>query len=168
MTAFLPMFIQSSGTAGVQTFAAHAFAMTDFAGTTAALAAFDQYRIDQLETWLTAENPNQAGNFPILTSCIDLDDANVPTVVGGLEDHIGAIVSDGPGGHYHKWKPHIAVATFSGAFTSYANMPSQFIDSASPGVQHFGLKAGVYSNGVSIPYGLVFRALVTLRAPLIS
>lgn len=36
--------------------------------------------------------------------------------------------------------PHMAVAAYSGAFTSYANKYPQWIDSNSPGVQHYGFK----------------------------
>jgi hypothetical protein len=169
MMGFVPNFLTSSTTSGVQAGASHAFTLADFSGQASLVAVFDQYRIEQIETWLTATSPNAVASFPLLTTAVDLDDANAPTVVNSVEDHLGAITSDGPGGHYHRWKPHIAVAAYSGSFTSYTNIPSQFIDSSSPSVQHYGFKAACYSTGaISITYDLVFRAVVTLRAPVIN
>jgi hypothetical protein len=169
LIGFAPAWLTSSTTTGVQSGAAQAFTFGLFSGSASLASTFDQYRIDQLETWITATTPNSLASFPILTTAVDLDDANVPASSNAVEDHIGAVTSDGPGGHYHKWKPHVAVAAYSGAFTSYANLPSQFIDSASPNVSHFGLKAVCYSTGaVAINYDLIFRAVITVRAPVIN
>jgi len=60
----------------------------------------------------------------------------------------------------------MAVAAFSGAFTSYSNVPAGWIDSASPGVQHYGLK--LYFE--STPFGVIsyeysVRAKVSFRGP---
>jgi hypothetical protein len=162
-------FLMSSATAGAFTAASQTFVLSTFSGAANLLAVFDQYRIDQIECWLECPSVNQQVIFPEVYSCVDLDDANVAVNAGQIQDHLGSLVACGPAGHYHKWRPHIAVATFSGAFTSYGNEPAGWVDSASPSVQHFGLKTGMISNGASVvSYSLVARAVVSFRAPSIA
>jgi len=75
-----------------------------------------------------------------LYSVIDYDDANALTTVAGALAYTNVIVTPMTNGHYRKWRPHIAVGAYSGAFTSFKNEVSNWIDVASPGVQHYGLK----------------------------
>jgi hypothetical protein len=168
LTVVTPAVIVSSGTTGVTTVASRAFAVSDFSGAVALLGVFDQYRIDQIECWLENQNPNANANTPELYSAVDLDDANAPAGLQAIQDHQGAIVSGGYAGHYHKWAPHVAVAVYSGAFTSFSNSPSAWIDSASPNVQHYGLKMAVVSTGASQQFNLVARAVISFRAPAIN
>lgn len=59
----------------------------------------------------------------------------------------------------------MAVAVYSGAFTSFANAPSSWIDSGSPNVQHYGLKAAVTATAAVQTYNLQVRARVSFRQP---
>jgi hypothetical protein len=162
-------YLTSLTTQGASAYSTAAFTISQFLGATSLLSVFDQYRIEQLECWVEANAPNSTASLPELTSCVDLDDANVPTSLGSIQDHMGAIVSCLPSGHYHKWKPHIAIAAYSGTFTSYSNAASQWIDSASPNVQHFGLKLALTSSSTTaMSVNLVTRAVVTFRAPTIA
>jgi hypothetical protein len=160
--------VNSSATYGLPTFAAVATTLSQFAGATSLLAVFDQYRIDQIEHWVEYTNPSAVINFPTLISAVDLDDANVPSAVGQVQDHQGSVVGVAPAGHYHRFKPHMATAAFSGAFTSYSNTVAGWVDSASPNVQHYGLKLATISNGSASSANLTTRIVVSFRAPAIN
>jgi hypothetical protein len=168
MSVATPGFIASSATTGLYTYASFQAAISAYAGASSLLAVFDQYRIEQVECWIEISAPNNTGSLPELYSCVDLDDANGPTSVGQVQDHLGAIVSGGLAGHYHKWRPHVAVAVYSGAFTSFSNAESCWIDSASPNVQHYGLKAATLSTGALFSFNIVSRVVVSFRAPAIN
>jgi hypothetical protein len=139
-----------------------------FSGASACLSVFDQYRIDQLEFWLDPIAAMGSTVFGSIVSAIDLDDAASVTGASQVQDHPGALEAIGGAGHYHKWKPHMAVAVYSGAFTSFANEPAGWIDSASPAVQHYGVKAFSIGFNAAIAYNYTLRAVVSFRAPVIS
>jgi len=131
------------------------------------LAVFDQYRIDLVEVWLSPVEGADT-RFPgTFATCLDYDDANVPTTSAQVMHHPSALVSAGNACHYHRFVPHMAVAAYSGAFTSYANVPAGFIDSASPNVQHFGIKGmcSAATSSASVSYAMYSRLTVTFRAP---
>jgi hypothetical protein len=161
--------ITSSGTAGVSTVAALNFTLSQFGAAAALAAVFDQYRFEQIETWVECNIPNNvASAVPNLCTAVDLDDSNLPGTFTQVSDKQGALTGNAPAGHYHKWRPHMAVATFSGAFTSYANVPATWIDSASNNVQHYGLKLAALSGGGAYPFNVTVRAVISFRAPAIN
>lgn len=162
-------FFTVSTTPTISVYASRAFTVSDFSGASNLLSVFDQYKIDQIECWVEMVTPNVTSGMAFVSTVVDIDDANVPTSAGQVVDKIGAISGTTNGGRYHKWKPHVAEALYSGTFTSYGNMPSQWIDSASPSVQHYGIKAVAISNAASAHvYSLVFRAVISFRAPVIN
>jgi hypothetical protein len=114
---------------------AYAFTLSQLPNYTVFTACFDRYRILCVQVQF---NP-AATVTSDLSTAIDYDDANSPTAEIQQRD-TGMVV---PCGNYFErtFRPRIAVAAYSGAFTSYANMPSNlWIDCASPQVQYFGLK----------------------------
>jgi len=130
------------------------------------LALFDQYKIEQLEAWIDPLVAQGTTVFNAYTSAVDLDDANVPTTFSSVDDKQGSLTTVGGCGHYHRWAPHIAIASYSGTFTSYANAPASWIDSASPAVQHYGLKTVSAPNPAgAIPYWVTIRATCSFRSP---
>lgn len=149
----------------VPTFSSSYFVLSSFPSAANYTNLFDQYRFELVEVWVEPRTPQGTTTFSTFTTAVDLDDANTPTSVGDVAAKQGAIIGDGGAGRYHRWQPHMAVATFSGAFTSYANEPASWIDSASPNVQHFGFKAAFSSTPSAISYNLDVRATVTFRAP---
>jgi hypothetical protein len=134
-------------------------------GYAAYLALFDQYRIDEVEVWIEPTNVTNVPGFSRLASCVDYDDANVPTSMGQVEDHQDSQLTIGGCGHYYRFKPHIAQAAYAGAFTSFANRPSTWIDSASTGVQHYGVKIAAANTATAVAYSLIFKVLVSFRQP---
>lgn len=123
---------------------------------------FDQYRIDVVEAWIDNNFPRTTGGTTLITSAVDTDDSNVPTTFTSVDDRQGSLLSNGVVGHYHKWVPHMAVACYSGAFTSFASQCAEWIDVASPGVQHYGIKFGIAAGQTNV-YSLSIRALVSFR-----
>ena len=142
------------------------FALSAFVSSAAYLSVFDQYKFDHLETWLEPQGSisQPISNWGTLTSCIDLDDGSTPSFAD-VEDHQTSLSTSGQDSHYHAWKPHMAVAVYSGAFTSFANEPADWIDSGSPNVQHYGQKCAVSIQSASTKYNLYIRARVSFRQP---
>jgi len=161
-------FLTATALAGTYAYNSRSFVLSDFSGASSLETVFDQYRFDQIECWLDTTTPNNGNPMSTLYSTVDLDDAAVATTPGLIQDHPGAIVSVLPGGHYHKWRPHMAIAAYSGAFTSYSNAPPLWIDVASPNVQHYGLKTAILSTGTAYVMDLTVRAVISFRAPVIN
>jgi len=157
-------FLTSSTT--VPTFATYVAHLSDFAQYTEYIACFDQYKIDMLEIWLEpqASQSTTSTNTGMISTCIDLDDGNTPTSFAIVEAHQGSITTNGQAGHYHRWKPHVAVAVYSGAFTSFSNEPSCWIDSASPNVQHYALKAACLPTAAITVFSINVRAQLSFRS----
>jgi hypothetical protein len=107
-------------------------------------AVFDQYKIERIEVWLIPRISNVQTSVLINTglfhSVIDFDDSAVLSSVGQALDYSNCVVSSGTDGHYRTWVPHAAMAAYGGAFTSFANVESPWIDAVSTAVQHYGLK----------------------------
>jgi hypothetical protein len=146
-------FIQSSGqgtvlssSSTVATFGAKSWTAADIFQFGSFNQVFDQYKIDLIEVWLepsgSALVPGYNGNVKIF-SVIDYDDANVPTSVAQLQQYENCTSARCTDGHYHPFKPHIAVAVYNGAFTGFLNKPCDWIDVASSSVQHYGFKYGI-------------------------
>ncbi len=123
-------------------------------------SVFDQYRIVVVEAWIIPRNDTVIGNTAntgLYASVVDLDDANNLASFEEAEDYTNAVVTAGTVGHYRKWAPHCAVAAYSGAFTSYANVASPWIDAASLNVQHYGLKSAWLATDSVYTRDLVIR-----------
>jgi len=146
------------------TFAARAFQASDVS-TAGFLTLFDQYRIDQIEVWIEPRAAQGSTVFSNISTRVDLDDVSTPTVIENVEHGPGALTTAGGNGHYHKWVPHMAMAAYSGVFTSFTNREPQWIDSASSGVQHFGIKMGAFATAAVVNYDMSVRFTMSFRAP---
>jgi hypothetical protein len=139
--------------------------LSDFANNGEYTSLFDQYRILQAEVWVTPGFIESATYTSDIASCVDLDDANAASfsVVASKQ---GSMITGGCAGIYHRWQPHVAMAAYSpSSFASYANVPSPWIDSASPAVSHFGFKVATNVAAPAVQYNLTVRAVVEFRAP---
>jgi len=152
----------SSGTGNVSEITyyscAHFFSLSSVYNSGTFTQLFDRYkilgvkvRIVPYSTQTPMDNYNvstQQASSWMIHSVIDYDDA---TPVSSSATGVQAI-SDRPSyrwnnmldprrlGHKRYLRPRIAVAAYSGTFTSYTNMKSPWIDQQSPAVQHYGLK----------------------------
>lgn len=127
---------------------------------------FDQYRIKSVEMWLipqfsAASSVNLASG--LLATVIDLDDASSLTF-NQCGDYTSCITTAADQGHYRRFIPHCANSLYSGAFTAFGNVPAPWIDTASPSVIHYGMKAVVSVMVSSASYDLRVRHHLELRS----
>lgn len=141
-----------TGNASVPTFLGQSFNASSHVNQWSSFnTIFDQYRIVEIEAWIipgmtgTTTTNNQTQS---LYSVTDYDDAATPSSTDNLLQYTNVVVSPSTNGHYRRWRPHVAVATYSGAFTSFANEVSPWIDVASGSVAHYGLKLGLDAGAV--------------------
>jgi len=156
-------FLSTSTVAVITT--ATSFYTTQFSQFSEYLGLFDQYRFDEIEVWIEpiqSQSVTSTNTGEYATS-VDLDDANQPSNYAAVEGRQNSIVTTGLAGHYHKWVPHMAVAAYSGTFTSFSNADPEWIDSGSPSVQHYGIKMATNPTAAVMVYCLTVRAKVSFR-----
>lgn len=100
---------------------------------------FDQYMISEIEVWLI---PRFMGTDVggLLYSVVDYDTSTAVTTVAAMNSYSNVCFTPANEGHYRRFAPHIALASYSGTFVSFTNVPPQWIDWQSTGVLHFGFK----------------------------
>ncbi len=125
------------------------FALSDLPGYTDFTGLFDQYRILEIMLeFIPVTVPFGASTsstaYPSIHSIIDLDDANLPASVDELRQYGSHQVVPNQKYFRRVFTPRWPIAAYSGAFTSYAqNDVRQWLDVASPGVIHYGVKTAV-------------------------
>lgn len=150
--------------AAVATFSASYFTPSSLGNYSNLSAVFDQYKVEQLELWYTPEvfGSNAVSSF--YTSVIDLDDEAVMTAYTQAGEYGSAVETLIADGQYRKWVPHIAVATYSGAFTSYKNERAGWIDAGSPNVRHYGSKLAAQTAATTIEITGNLRVVMSWRS----
>jgi len=136
-----PITLTSSSVAPV--FSAQNFTFNQFDQVTQLAAVFDQYRFVMIECeFIPGVNDNNvaATNMGLFATVIDYDDATVLSSFNTALDYTNCLVGSGYEAQRRTFIPHTAVAAYAGAFTSFSNVTSPWIDSGSPSVQHYGLK----------------------------
>lgn len=128
-------------------------------------AVFDQYRIDSVEVYISTEASNlNMTNSGRLITVIDFDDATNLTAVAQAEDYATAITSSCQSNQYRHFVPRMAVGAFSGTFVGFANTRPQWIDAASPGVFHYGVKLACTPTSTAINLDLTIRYNLSFRS----
>jgi hypothetical protein len=112
---------------------------------------FDTYRIMQIAVEF---NPlfldtTATTNYPPIATVIDYDDGNA-TAYAQLEEYDSFMITQ-TGQYFQRvLTPRIALAAYSGTFTSYSQPPAgTWIDVASTGVVHYGLKYALPECGAA-------------------
>jgi len=122
---------------------------------------FDQYRIDEIEVWLTPLKNSAAVSIISgqLATVIDYDDATPLASFGLALEYPNAVVTNCAIGHYRRYVPRIANAVYgSAAFGSFGNSNPQWLDIASSTIEHYGVKVVVTpSTGTQQIYDLTVR-----------
>jgi len=115
-------------------------------------------------TFMPTANMNAGtGAFGYFTTVVDYDDATALTLPAQALDYSNALSGEGYQAQRRVFKPHVAIAAYSGAFTSFANEESPWIDNISSGVQHYGVKtawtvtAALQHMDVNVRMWLQFR-----------
>lgn len=123
--------------------------------------AFDKYRILEVQTEFF---PNTIGlsvtSSAIIDTVIDYDDST--TLTSGEQYQYDSCYSVGSGTSFKRtFVPRISLAAFSGSFTSYAEGKiGQWIDCASDGVKHYGLKGLISASTPNFALNMVHRVHV--------
>jgi len=131
-------------------------------------ALFDQYRIVRVETTFmpTITELGSLGTFvnSYLLTAIDYDDANAYSSLNDAIQVATASITPLTKSVTRGFTPRVALAAYSGAFTSYAQAPpGQWIDCASPGVQHYGLKCAIPLTGSLQTWRVLHRYFLEFR-----
>jgi hypothetical protein len=128
---------------------------------------FDQYRIDVIECWVlpqtSSQTDNTTSNHGLLASVIDYDDSTALSSFDAANQYSNCITACGISGHYRIFRPHAALAAYSGAFTSYANWEEMWIDMNSQTVQHYGLKIASTVTGSAYSWNMIVKYHCSLR-----
>lgn len=115
---------------------------------------WDQYRIDCIRWTLIPDNnaiPIQQTSNTSLSQVycvIDYDDSSALASANAAKRYDNVAIVEPGESLCRQFQPHIALAAYSGVFTSFGNVAPMWIDTASPSVQHYGVK-------LFIPPGLV-------------
>jgi hypothetical protein len=163
--------IDISSSSGV--FAAQQFSLANFANYATIAGVFDQYRIREITiefipqmvtSFINAGTvatvvPTSVYNHNVLATCVDTDDSTAPANEAVVLGHESGVLH-GPLIRTYKrtFKPAVSLSVYQGAFTGYANMQDQWIDSVSTGVQHYGIKYAI-SHGTNTATGNVLMCV---------
>jgi hypothetical protein len=151
----------------VDTFRAWNFVLTDFGGYATFQAAFEQYRIDEIEVWLVPAcgipTPAAQENGTFIVA-VDTDDSATPGSYTALQSFDSAVDGMLYEPRYLRFKPRFATAAYSGAFTSYESSGG-WLDCDSNTVQHYGVKLAASTSSYATPIKILFRARVSFRYP---
>ncbi len=153
---------------------AMAFTLSDLPGYTEFTSLFDEYRINRVDLHLipgstTSLTPDTTAGAirGFLHTAYDPDDINAPTAstagIAALQQYETYRADNLFSYGMRPWavEPRVALAAYSGAFTSYANEPAKWIDAGSPAVQHYGLKGVLeISNPESSAASVVWRWVI--------
>jgi hypothetical protein len=160
--------------AGVGTAASYTFALADLDNATTFQTLFDQYRIDAIMVSIKPQN-NAIGLFTTasitlsdLYVVLDYDNATNLTSSATAREYDNCMTLAPTESGMRVFQPRMAVAAYSGAFTSFANLQDQWIDSAYPNVIHYGVKAylpGGAAGQTSLQvWELIFDYYVSFRS----
>jgi hypothetical protein len=127
---------------------------------------FDQYAIVEVVLRIIPQNNQDALSStrvgPYVT-VIDHDDGNFLTSISNAGEYSTALTTSGLIGQTRVVQPRVAIAAYSGVFTSFANTRT-YIDCGSNTVVHYGIKAifppsfgQLYYYDVSADYIVHFR-----------
>jgi hypothetical protein len=151
----------------LNSFPSYFFTFSQISDSTELAGVFDQYRIDRIDARIVpavTENLSSTAVIGRNYSVIDLDDSNAFTSMTDPLDYSNALVWEVNDPIQVTFVPHFAYAAFaSGVFSSFANSPPRWIDCASPGVQHYGLKLALSSTNTAVTYTVQFRFHISLR-----
>jgi len=152
------------------------FSLSDIANYADITAVYDQYKLDFVEfrmdpQYTQCDLNNYSSTLikpPRVFTVIDYDDANTPGSKAALLQYSTCEVTAPCRSVKREFVPRMAIAAYSGSFTSYANQKAGWIDAASPNVQHYGIKTAIEGGGVSATklqqYDVTCRYFMSFRA----
>lgn len=142
--ALPPITVSASGTTNTASNIAASLANLDNA--TAFSNLFDQYRIDCMRITIRPQNnaiglvTNSTTTLADFYSVIDYDNGTALTSAAAARQYDNCLILPPAESAERIFIPRMALAAYSGTFTSYANVEPQWIDMTSTSVIHYGLK----------------------------
>lgn len=133
------------------------FTLADLPNYTEFTSLFDKYRISGIRAQFIPRTNVLAQNDlgatltaqPTILTVVDYDDASAAEDYDALMQYENCRVHNQFRPFTVYFKPQIAIATYSGAFTSYGSSRNMWLDAASTGVEYYALKWATlpYSTG---------------------
>jgi len=163
--------ITSSGTPGTEIDGAYYFYLAQLDGYAALVAVFDQYRFMQVSISFIPRcsvTGTTGSVFPTpigqLLTAIDYDDV-ASTAASVLRQKETAQITTCTDQQTRTLTPHAALAAYSGAFSSYANISKMWIDANSTSVQNYGVKFAILNCNFAstVIYDVYARYVVQFR-----
>jgi hypothetical protein len=147
-------------------FRSFAFSASECSDIAEMASVFDQYRLDRVDirivpnvTELLTSTPNLGRNY----SVIDFDDANAFTSMTDPLDYNNCLAWEITDPICITLRPRLAVAAYAGTFTGFANSRPMWIDAASSGVEHYGVKLAFGAMTTSITYTVTCKYYLVWR-----
>jgi hypothetical protein len=145
------------------------FTLNAFPNYTAFTTIFDQYRIHSVEVEFiptanaVGTNASSLGTYPVMLVAADFDDTTNWTTEGQALSYENLQIEPVWNRFKSKLTPHVNIATTSGGVE---NVPEPWIDTASAGVPHYGLKYCLTSGAAAALYPgfrVFCRAVIELK-----
>jgi hypothetical protein len=127
------------------------YQISQIAGIASWLAVFDQYRIVEIESWLTPSSSTQINvdNFRWL-SVVDYDDTTTPSF-NALLQYSNVTDSGRTEGVYRRFRPHVLISQVqTGGPNQSKNELFSWTDSAFSTVLAFGIKVSMTATSTSV------------------
>jgi len=151
-----------TGSSTVPNNGALSFQLSSAADSASLLNVFDAYKIIQVICEFIPASIGTTGTTTtngFIATAIDYGDAVAIDSTAILQYDTCQVVNS-PQFFERRFTPRAAKAVYSGAFTSYGQDVSPWIDSNSPNVQHYGLK---YSQSIMSSAVTTYTVLTTLH-----
>jgi len=150
----------------VPEYGAYSFQLSDLNQYGHFQAIFDQYAIVEVTARFTpcVTTAPSTSTFPgALLTVIDHDDAANVSAAATMQEYPSCLTTGGLVGHTRVIAPRVAIGAYTGTFAGFANQRS-FIDTATPSVQHYGVKFFIQpSTGAAFSYNVVFDYIILFR-----
>lgn len=157
----------ATSSAGADVFFAQGITLAQLAQVASFTAVFDQYKIEQVEIWITPSYNFAAGMNPnsVYLTVIDYDDSTTPAAIGTLLQYSNCAEISATTGIYRRWRPHVGsmLAQPTSSVQGTANLIAPWIDSSTTGVIHNGFKMAVKASSVTSIYNARLRLTVAFR-----
>lgn len=124
---------------------------------------FDKYRILEVEVDFICVNPTNSG-AGLFATVIDYDDDSALSNLNQALDYKSCYTCPTTANFKRTLIPRMTLAAYSGAFTSYAEgKAGQWLDCASSGIIHYGVKCVINPSVPATQYQVVIRAHIQFK-----
>jgi len=141
------------------------FSLADLPNASEFTTLFDQYKIDKIEVLMIPSVTQSTAASPmsgLTVTEVDYDDANTPASLDEMYQSENHQLHTPTSSIARSFVPSIAIAAYSGAFTSYAQKTG-WIDCASSNVAHYGFKIGCGICSSAYTYTINARLHLSFR-----